>query len=267
MTVQRTMAMPLDGRAASYGRQIHSVIRTENGEERLGSCSQIIAGVIPHTRPRPGRRRCFQFATSTVLRLSFCFLILLSTLCVPINATRSASGRRRDKVASEPPRWEVIKPELAYFGRGEIVYDRRYPVTPVHNNLYRRQDSVNIEESPRGTVRTTSDRRLRFSSTSTAKPAAATFTPVVLPGSSSSPSTTSSSSTSAQPTDIVTAPDTGFGLPRPFDTGLGNNYTQDSCSTFLSSFLRNETFASCLPFSLLLQVIPQLYVPHPDPAN
>ncbi|KAL8991422.1 MAG: hypothetical protein Q9169_007873 [Polycauliona sp. 2 TL-2023] len=124
---------------------------------------------------------------------------------------------------------------------------------PVHNDLYRRQDRASSEESSEETSTTTADRRLRFSSTSTAKPAAATFTSAVLPNSSSSPSTSSSTSTPAESTSIVTAPGTGSDLPRPFDTGLGNNYTSDTCPQFINSFLRNETFTSCLPFSLLLQ--------------
>ena len=43
-------------------------------------------------------------------------------------------------------------------------------------------------------------------------------------------------------------------LPLAFDGGLGTNYTQPSCPTFLRSMLNNETFISCVPFSLLLQV-------------
>ncbi|KAL8852208.1 MAG: hypothetical protein Q9221_002918 [Calogaya cf. arnoldii] len=161
-----------------------------------------------------------------------------------------------------------MEPDLASFGPGEIVYDRRYPVLPVHNDLYRRQDSVNTEDSSEGTAKTTADKRLKFSSTSTAKPAAATFTSAIVPGSSSSPSPSASSSTSAEPTSIVTAPGAGASLPRPFDTGLGNNYTQDSCPQFINNFLRNETFTSCLPFSLLLQVASsQLSLLHPGLAN
>ncbi|KAL8672349.1 MAG: hypothetical protein Q9168_003169, partial [Polycauliona sp. 1 TL-2023] len=162
-------------------------------------------------------------------------------------ATKPANGR--GEVAFKHPRREVMEPDLASFGPGQLVYDRRYPVMPMYNDLYRRQDSV--EESSKGTAKTTAEKRLRFSSTSTAKPAAATSTSVVLPGSSSSPSTSSS----AEPTSIVTDPGSGSGspLPRPFDTGLGNNYTSPSCPQFINSFLRNETFTSCLPFSLLLQ--------------
>ena len=43
-------------------------------------------------------------------------------------------------------------------------------------------------------------------------------------------------------------------LPRAFDSGFGTNYTQPSCPTFLRSMVNNETFISCVPFSLLLQV-------------
>lgn len=43
------------------------------------------------------------------------------------------------------------------------------------------------------------------------------------------------------------------GLPSPFDTSLGNNFTDSSCPTFFTTFLKNATFQSCLPMSLLLQ--------------
>ena len=43
-------------------------------------------------------------------------------------------------------------------------------------------------------------------------------------------------------------------LPQPFDTSLGSNFTSPTCPTFFNSFLSNDTFTSCLPFSLLLQV-------------
>ena len=43
-------------------------------------------------------------------------------------------------------------------------------------------------------------------------------------------------------------------LPKAFDGGFGTNYTQPSCPTFLRSMTNNATFASCVPFSLLLQV-------------
>lgn len=52
------------------------------------------------------------------------------------------------------------------------------------------------------------------------------------------------------------ATDTSTALPKPFDTNLGNNFTTTSCPKFFTSFLSNQTFIDCLPFSLLLQVSP-----------
>lgn len=43
-------------------------------------------------------------------------------------------------------------------------------------------------------------------------------------------------------------------LPRPFDTSLGNNFTQASCPTFFNTFLNDSSFQACHPVSLLLQV-------------
>ncbi|KAF6240517.1 hypothetical protein HO173_001185 [Letharia columbiana] len=55
--------------------------------------------------------------------------------------------------------------------------------------------------------------------------------------------TSSSSDSSTTPTS----------LPRAFDGGFGTNFTQPSCPTFLRSMVSNDTFISCVPFSLLLQ--------------
>ena len=204
-----------------------------------------------HTRPRPGRRRLV-LRTLTTLQIVIYSLLILSTLCVPAGATKLYDGRRRQrygKVASPRPRFEYVEPELELFGPGDIVYDRRFPVVPVHEDIYKRQDAVDTDPSSRGSgaAKTTDQRHLKFSSTSTASPAA--FTTVSLPDS------TPTSSLSVQPTGLVTAPGTGSSsLPRPFDTGLGNNYTQPNCPVFINNFLHNDTFVSCLPFSLLLQV-------------
>jgi hypothetical protein len=43
-------------------------------------------------------------------------------------------------------------------------------------------------------------------------------------------------------------------LPRPFDAGLGNNFTTSSCPTFFKQFLSDNTFNECVPLSFLLQV-------------
>jgi hypothetical protein len=46
-----------------------------------------------------------------------------------------------------------------------------------------------------------------------------------------------------------------FTVPRPFDTGLSNNFTS-TCATFLNRMLKDDAFNKCHPFSLMLQVRP-----------
>ncbi|KAL8799020.1 MAG: hypothetical protein Q9182_006199 [Xanthomendoza sp. 2 TL-2023] len=185
-------------------------------------------------------------------QLAVCSMIILSTFCVSVGATRPSESRRKErygKVASELPKWGSMHPDLTIFQPGELVYDRSLPVIPLQKDLYRRQDSVSIEDSSNESARTTATKPLKFASTSTASPAVATTTSVTVTSSRSS-----SSSSSPRPTSIVTAAETDSNLPRPFDSGLGNNYTDENCPKFINNFLRNETFISCLPFSLLLQV-------------
>lgn len=43
-------------------------------------------------------------------------------------------------------------------------------------------------------------------------------------------------------------------LPSPFDSSLGNNFTDSLCPEFITSLISTDLFQSCLPFSLLLQV-------------
>ena len=66
--------------------------------------------------------------------------------------------------------------------------------------------------------------------------------------SSTTSSTSSDTAIQSAPTESSAPP------PRPFDGGLGTNYTQPSCPTFLKSMINNDTFTSCIPFSLLVQV-------------
>jgi hypothetical protein len=43
-------------------------------------------------------------------------------------------------------------------------------------------------------------------------------------------------------------------LPQPFDQSLGNNFTSTTCPNFFNTFLADNDFQSCYPFSLLLTV-------------
>lgn len=58
---------------------------------------------------------------------------------------------------------------------------------------------------------------------------------------------TASSSTSSS------AASTSFVYPSAFDTSLGNNFTNASCSSFFNDFLANESFSNCLPMSFFLE--------------
>ncbi|KAG4027520.1 hypothetical protein MFRU_029g00440 [Monilinia fructicola] len=80
----------------------------------------------------------------------------------------------------------------------------------------------------------------------------ATITP---PKSTSTASPTSSSTLASSDTSSgLASAATGSiaSLPTPFDSGFTSNITS-TCSSFMMDFLANETFKSCLPFSLLLQ--------------
>ncbi|KAL8869395.1 MAG: hypothetical protein Q9174_004300 [Haloplaca sp. 1 TL-2023] len=159
---------------------------------------------------------------------------------------------RSERPAGNIPILRPVQLDVDSPTQGNLVFDRRFPLDlPVHNHIYPRQNGDDSTQSEG--ARTTAQKQLRFSTTATASAAAETFTSAILPGSSSRSSGQSSPTSSAEPTSIVTAPGSASSLPRPFDTGLGNNYTQPNCPVFINSFLRNETFTSCLPFSLLLQ--------------
>lgn len=101
----------------------------------------------------------------------------------------------------------------------------------------------------------TSLQRQSFAATASAVDRTATsLASVVSPSDESSATTTTSSEPTSTATATPTAPTGTYSLPKPFDGGLGTNYTQESCPNFLRTMLRNETFSKCLPLSVLLQV-------------
>ena len=55
-----------------------------------------------------------------------------------------------------------------------------------------------------------------------------------------------------------TASDEAFEIPRPFDTALSNNFT-NNCATFFKTMLTSPTLNDCHPFSLLLQTSNSLF--------
>lgn len=186
------------------------------------------------SRPR-GRRwvtgRIGHHTPLTLTTLVMCMILVLSTWSVSVDAAyQRGQHLRRLARRSLPDRKE------------EILFDRSPP--PVGNYIERRQ------AEPEGSEKSTSLKRESFSSTASAADKSATGT-IVTP--SDSPASTTSPAGS-DPSSVVGAPISNSALPKPFDGGIGTNYTQQSCPTFLRSFLNNDTVISCVPLSLLLQV-------------
>lgn len=189
------------------------------------------------SRPRPGRRR---WRTSAALWVRCGMLIIIiSVLCAPAEAV----GRRTSY-------GKFIRKE-------EILFDKSPP--PPHADMLRRANSGDLlgtekaANSPDVTTTslgpmTTANMRPNFSSPATnVASTASDFSAIVAPKGDST------SSASPSQTSIISAGGSSSSNPKAFDGGLGNNYTEASCPLFLNSFLNNETFTGCTPFSLLLQ--------------
>ena len=200
------------------------------------------------TRPQ-GRRWCCLLSCNSApiawMRFLISALIILSILGMPVDAFSP-------KEQSRPRARRHRKVDQASEG---ILVDRGPPPSLPYNILYRRQGG-DLFSSPSKTADQKSSTAIRvsFASTATALSTTATLFP---PATSSDISTTATTSldASATSTSTISAPLPSFSAPRPFDGGLGTNYTQTSCPAFLRSVLNNETFSSCLPLSLLLQVM------------
>lgn len=183
------------------------------------------------------QKRTYAPLPLTLTQMLLSAILLLTAVCVPVTAVEHWESSQR-------------------FGRGRslrnggILIDRRPP--PVVD-LQRRQNGDLFGSTallaPSPTTSSSAAGRPTFSSTASAVASTETGSP----SSIVAPSTASTSAGSSS-TSIISAPSADASLPQPFDGGLGNNFTQPSCPTFINGFLRNETFNSCLPFSLLLQV-------------
>lgn len=162
---------------------------------------------LPHTRPRPGRRRHH----NALLPLSFTYTflltlpMLLSLLCITTEASDQQSSPGR-----------IVRQR---FAERKILFDDKPP------ELYRRGDST------------------------------ASLRAIAAP--------TATGSDSATISIISESTSTSSALPKAFDGGLGTNYTKPSCPTFLRSMVNDDTFISCVPFSLLLRVKPPRRPTHP----
>ncbi|KAI4786363.1 hypothetical protein E4T44_13899, partial [Aureobasidium sp. EXF-8845] len=72
-------------------------------------------------------------------------------------------------------------------------------------------------------------------------------------------------STSSSAPSVSTA--SSDALPRPFDAGLGNNFTTSSCPIFFKQFLSDNTFNECVPLSFLLQTSTSFFTVQRSPVK
>ena len=194
-------------------------------------------------RPRPGRRRQDALTTRWT---QFWIVALLTflTLSSQVEASSRGFGRRSSYGK--------------FVEAGEIHFDRS---PPPRIDLLRREGGGDLFETKSDgaaaataiVAMSTSMTRPDFSSPATAVASTATGL-----GSIIAPAGDATSSASPSQTSIVSEGGGETSLPKAFDGGLGSNYTEASCPLFLNSFLNNDTFTGCMPFSLLLQVSPFL---------
>lgn len=191
-------------------------------------------GRIAHIRPRPGRRRNTPLTLlQTLSSIALVCAVITPAMAAPSVPLPSPSGGELEVYAVEQNTFLDIPTE--------ILFDHRPRFEP---ELYRRQ-LVNVEPS-------SSADNAKVSST---QKAAASSSSAGSASSASSAAASASPSDSSSNSDILTAPSsTDSPLPKPFDGGLGTNYTQPGCLEFLTKMINNDTFTSCLPFSALLQV-------------
>ena len=207
------------------------IVRSALGEYFGNLGDQIGTRRQTHTsRPR-GRRwimgNVHHRTPYTLINVLVCMMLVLSTYCTSAE-TVYQGGQYHRRMA-----------HARTFERdGEILFDRS--PSPVAN-IQRRQVETDTPS------KSTSLTRESFSSTASAIDKSAT-------GSIVSPDSSTSSPAGSSPTGLVGVPISDSTLPKPFDGGIGTNYTQQSCPTFLRSMINNDTFMSCVPLSLLLQV-------------
>ena len=129
---------------------------------------------------------------------------------------------------------------------GSTVDDLALPGTLLVDPAYPIPNEWTLQNSP-GDLKRRDDSLNAASSTSSSAPTSTDS------GSASTTLVSSASSTSSGL--VVSTPLPTSQLPEPFDLGFSNNITT-SCQSFMNNMLSNDTFKTCLPFSLLLQVWP-----------
>lgn len=206
---------------------------------------QDLSAPTQNRRPRPGRRRG-EVLTASSVSWTQCWMVALLTLlalCSQAEASERGTGR-----SSNYGR---------FFQTEEIHIDRSPPPRP---DLFRRQEAGDLFQTKSGKVAASTTAAAAMSTAITrpdfSSPATAVASSASGRGSIVAPTGDTTSSASPAATSIISAGGGDTQTPQAFDGGLGSNYTEPSCPLFLNSFLAQDTFTDCMPFSLLLQVSP-----------
>ena len=222
-------------------RLVKNIIEQE-GKDADSVSSWISSTQSPSHHRRPVLKESSSRLHHRLLRDSS-FLIILLTISCCISLTSAShlyideqmiEGFEEDNVS------EDIGSALARLARsGTILVDQGPPPNPKAWTLATEHDDL--------------QRRGLDSSSSTEATSIASSPTSMITKISTSPSETTASSTSSS--NAAAATDPAGPLPSPFDQGFNGNITS-SCQSFMSGMLTNATFTACLPFSLLLQVLP-----------
>lgn len=207
-------------------------------EHRGGSCPAPAAAAAPlwnaalhHAQPRRSRRRRSKMGRGRAFlpppactRALLNALILLLCLLSCCEASPKPLPGTTDQYLEISAQQHRRSPRVAR--RGESLAD-----PAARMGLAPRDDGDPTTLTKTTTIRATQSSLSSGSQSQRATAATVTTTPDV-----DAPSPTASSS-----------------IPQPFDSNLGNNFT-DTCLDFFNNFLANTSFQQCVPFSLLLQV-------------
>ena len=174
-----------------------------------------------HERPGPGRRKPRQ--SQRLERQASTAWKVTARKCSNINTNiltwLSVLVLLFSAVAAEGR----VHPALQKLARrSELLIDRSpRPEPPIRRMLMERDPKSSSTESP-----------------------IASFTLVTATGAGAAAAAATQTVDTSKPTS----------LPQPFDTTLGNNFTNPACPIYFTKFLGDPQFQQCYPFSFLLQV-------------
>lgn len=210
----------------------NSLTMANSNEHNVCTCSSRTG---PSTR-LPSHHRCTPTSHRHRTNLSQTsssqlLLLFLLVCCIPFTAA-SKSIYMNAELVEVQARTESLGSTFARLARsGTILVDPGTPPVPDHwDQATNNDDELRRRAEPSYSTNS-------ISSSATKAPSSK---------STLAPTPTSSGIPSAAP--LAASP-----LPTPFDVGFSSNITT-TCAAFMKSMLSNQTFKSCLPFSLVLQV-------------